>query len=358
MNDVVIIGGGVAGLSAGIHAAQQGLKPILIEGGGYPAHKVCGEFFSPEALPLLAQWGITPPVKITRAHFLVGSQKLSLQLPSPAGSMSRFYFDNLLMHTAVSHGVDVRTNTMVQGIQQDNGIYNVQVSSGEILSTKSLVIGTGRVTNLLLPNSPATSQTQEPSFIGMKAHFANPGINPQDVFFFTFPGAYLGISVVENNVINIACLARKKHVDAYRSPEEYIQHLAAQPHAKLLQNILQAGSLFPDWLKAPVFGFGMHATPDLKNVYYIGDGAGAIPPATGDGLAIALTTGALLAPYLARQDSAGFKTAWQKRYHPLFRNGILLHTIMFSPMLSKMTVALGNFFPRATRMIFEKTRMQ
>ena len=63
------------------------MKPVLIEGGSYPAHKVCGEFFSGECLPMLEQWDIVPEVMIQRAHFFSGNQQLSFRLPLPAGSI-------------------------------------------------------------------------------------------------------------------------------------------------------------------------------------------------------------------------------------------------------------------------------
>jgi len=46
--DLIIIGGGLAGLSSAILSSRQGLKVLVIEKGSYPRHKVCGEFISME----------------------------------------------------------------------------------------------------------------------------------------------------------------------------------------------------------------------------------------------------------------------------------------------------------------------
>ena len=51
--DVVIIGGGLAGLAGAVHLSKQGLQVILIEKTAYPRHKVCGEYISNEILPYL-----------------------------------------------------------------------------------------------------------------------------------------------------------------------------------------------------------------------------------------------------------------------------------------------------------------
>ena len=49
--DVVIIGGGLAGLTGAIHLSKKGLQVTLIEKSDYPRHKVCGEYISNEILP-------------------------------------------------------------------------------------------------------------------------------------------------------------------------------------------------------------------------------------------------------------------------------------------------------------------
>jgi len=49
--DVLIIGGGLAGLTSAIHLSKSGLKVSLIEKNEFPKHKVCGEYISNEVLP-------------------------------------------------------------------------------------------------------------------------------------------------------------------------------------------------------------------------------------------------------------------------------------------------------------------
>ena len=41
--EIVIIGGGLAGLTSAIHLAKLGKQVVLIEKHAYPQHKVCGE---------------------------------------------------------------------------------------------------------------------------------------------------------------------------------------------------------------------------------------------------------------------------------------------------------------------------
>jgi len=57
-DDVLVLGGGVAGCAASIALAREGRVVTLIEREHTPRHKVCGEFLSGEALEDLHALGI------------------------------------------------------------------------------------------------------------------------------------------------------------------------------------------------------------------------------------------------------------------------------------------------------------
>ena len=58
--DVIIIGGGLAGLTSAIHLAKANYNVLLFEKNAYPKHKVCGEYVSNEVLPYLNYLGFNP----------------------------------------------------------------------------------------------------------------------------------------------------------------------------------------------------------------------------------------------------------------------------------------------------------
>ncbi len=351
MNNVIIIGGGVAGLSEAIHCAQLGMNTVLIEAGTYPAHKICGEFFSPEALPLLEKFGIKPTTYINKIQIFSGNYNCSFSLDKPAGSISRFTFDHALVQVARAYGVQVITDTIVHALRRVGNEYIIDLSSGQKLATSRVIIGTGRVVQLLAPEKKPGSFT--PKFIGFKAHWT--GIDTCDrVQFYTFPGAYLGVSAIEDGKTNIACLASIDQVNNFKTPELFIDNLLTQIPVK---NALGSGKrIFPQWLTCSVPAFGVRENPKLPNIFYIGDAAGTIPPATGDGLAIALTSGQLVAHYVDTYDAAGFLCTWTKKYGPILRNGRLLHQIMLRPSLSKISIQTCNHLPSLARFIFNMTR--
>ena len=49
--EIIVIGGGLAGLTAAIHLGLEGRSVLVIEKNEYPNHKVCGEYVSNEVVP-------------------------------------------------------------------------------------------------------------------------------------------------------------------------------------------------------------------------------------------------------------------------------------------------------------------
>lgn len=58
--NVIIVGGGLAGLTSALHLSKHGLSVLLIEKNAYPKHKVCGEYISNEVLPYLKALDFDP----------------------------------------------------------------------------------------------------------------------------------------------------------------------------------------------------------------------------------------------------------------------------------------------------------
>ena len=73
MIDVLVAGGGPAGLATAIRCAQAGLSVTVAEPRGVPIDKACGEGLMPSAVVRLAALGVVPA-----GHPLRGIRYLSL----------------------------------------------------------------------------------------------------------------------------------------------------------------------------------------------------------------------------------------------------------------------------------------
>ncbi len=345
--DYVILGGGAAGLCAAMRLTEVGASPLVIEGGSYPAHKVCGEFFSPAALNILHRWHIHPlPIQQARIH--TPSTSLEFTFPSLAGSLSHLRFDPYLAEQVAKKGGIVRTHTKLIQLTpastlQEN--HRLTLESGEILEAKQLLIATGRIPHL-------TQQAPRMPYIGFKAHFAHISLD-STLEMFSFPGAYLGLVPIEEGKVNLACLAHVEKVKSAPSSQDFMQSLI-DSHP-ILKRLIESGeNLFETWMETKVPEFGLRQTPDWPRAYFLGDAMGTIPPASGNGLSLAIISGYLAAECAIQDDAVGFKKIWRKRCTSSIWLGKRLHQLFLHPSLGNLALNVCQLFPSLPPQFFNK----
>ena len=99
--DVVIIGGGLAGLSLAVLLGRKQYKVLVLEKESYPKHKVCGEYISMESKPFLMSLGlkldsmqlpVINKLMVTDTH----GNKVDTALPQGGFGISRYKLDEAL----------------------------------------------------------------------------------------------------------------------------------------------------------------------------------------------------------------------------------------------------------------------
>jgi menaquinone-9 beta-reductase len=119
--DVVVVGGGPAGLAAAIAARLQGLRVVVLEAAHPPIDKVCGEGLMPEALAALRRLGvhITPEhgTPFVGLRFVDGAQSVDTCFPSGIGvGVRRPLLHNDLVERAYEVGVLIHWATPVRAV--------------------------------------------------------------------------------------------------------------------------------------------------------------------------------------------------------------------------------------------------
>lgn len=351
MNRPVIIGGGIAGLSAANYLLDNGIEPILIEAHSFSRHKVCGEFFSPEAVGLLENWNI-PISYIKQAHFIARGTEFILDFPNPAGSISRALCEQLLADRAQKLGGRILTNTTVTELVpavSESTPYHLVLSTGETMRAQTLILAAGR-----LPIHEVHGPLYAPRYIGIKAHFKNLPVHDQ-LYMYITPGAYMGVSSIEEDKTNISCLAKREMVERAGGAHMFIQNFI-ENIPELKERLYDARCLYDNWLICPVYSFGKKVVPQWPNAYFIGDAAASIEPAAGNGLAMAITSGIMAAQYAIDGSYDSFRKAWHKRYSRRLRWAKLLHSIFLRPTVAKQAFLCARVWPTAARIFYHKTR--
>lgn len=347
--EYVILGGGIAGLCAAKRLLELGVQPLVIEAGNYPSHKVCGEFISPSGVAILKKWDIHP-VSINQMRLHTLSSTLNFSFPTPTGALSHYTLDTQLAGQIVQQGAILLTHTKVLELippSKKEEFHILRLSTEKIISAKHLLVATGRLPGIY-HHSPQLS------YKGFKAHFGGIELH-STLEMFSFPGAYLGIAPIENGWANLACLAKIEKVQEAPSSQVFMQRLI-ETHPFLNQLLASSCNLFDSWMEATVPAFGLRSTPNWPRTYWIGDAASTIPPASGNGLSLALASGYLAAEFAIRNDAIGFKHVWRQRCVSQIRFGKGLHYLFLHPQLGNVAFRLTHRFPFLKEMAFSLTR--
>src|SRR5260370_37515212 len=108
--DVAIIGAGPAGSTLAALLAGRGIDVTLIDRDLFPRDKLCGEFLSYDALPVLEHLDVVGAIDdagaphITRCRVGGSDRTYELTFPHPARGVSRLFLDNLLFRRAAALG--------------------------------------------------------------------------------------------------------------------------------------------------------------------------------------------------------------------------------------------------------------
>ena len=166
MEKVVILGGGIAGLSCLNALLDIGVDALLIEANKIGSPKMCGEFLAPKAVSLLDLWDIGPIVTIKSAQFFTGKKQLSIAFPKKAGAIARDEVEIKLAQRALNLGGRIRENTSITNTipKTANTPHIIKLSSGETIEAHTVFFAIGKLGKL-------TNNANKPTYAGMKLHF-------------------------------------------------------------------------------------------------------------------------------------------------------------------------------------------
>ncbi len=324
MEKLIIIGAGVAGLSCLNALLDAGESPLLIEGGGIGAPKICGEFLAPPAVPVLQHWGIAGMRQIHQVQFHQGLRPWRMQLSRPAVALPRHVAEQALAARARGLGARVREQTAIQQIipATANTPFQLQCATGETLHAQQIMVATGKVIPSITPSTAS-------NYVGFKTYI--PRVFVADgLEMFTLKRGYLGIIPVSPTKSNLTCLIQQSELERMGGSHAFLRHfLCTFSSFKLSTKELHG--LSANWLEGPAPSFGQHVVAPWPGAWWIGDALAAIHPSIGYGFAHSVLSALTASACYLHQDSQGYRQNMHHRLRTILRLSRGMHQLLQRP---------------------------
>lgn len=361
--DIIIIGGGLAGLVAAHQLAKKGRDVLLIEKKKYPFHRVCGEYVSNEVKDFLVKEGLYPesitPAEIT--HFQLSSiNGKSALMPLDLGGfgISRYALDEFLYQKALEAGVSFLLEQQVEEVvyQDKEDLFVLQLSDARQFCAKYVLGAFGKRSKIDKALNRAFTQRRSP-YIGVKYHI-HSDFDSNTVALHNFEGGYCGINRIEGEKYNLCYLGSREQLRQYGNiPEMEEAVLYQNPH---LRQIFQNSTFLFD--KPEVINeISFSPKKSVENhILMIGDAAGLITPLCGNGMAIAIHTGKLAAEALTKYSQrasieSAYSQAWAQHFQSRLWIGRKVQWLFGSKKVSEFSVGLIKNSPFLANQIMKQT---
>ena len=293
MFDIAIIGGGPAGLTAGISLAQSGFKTILIEKKSFPVDKPCGEGIMPTGLAILKKLGVFEKIPEKQCLFFEGIHSITshqqLQanfLEGPGLAVRRPILSQALLDIASTvHGLSILDKTPVLEIKASETDMRLRTPVHQI-RTRFLIGADGL-------NSPTRHWLGFKASLGSRKRYGTtqryhlkPWNNKVEIHWKMGLEAYITPNGPDS--INLAFLWDKN---------QYNPHFLSE-FPELQERLENAPKIGLTGSRGPFYHIVKN--PIAPQTALIGDAAGYLDPITGEGISLGLQSALLLSQCLTQ----------------------------------------------------------
>ena len=360
VSEVLILGGGLAGATAALELAREGIAVRLVERDSGPSHKICGEFLSIEAQRDLARLGVDlaglGAVPIDRVRLAHGKLLVEGRLGFTAQGVSRLVLDEALLEAAVSHGARIERGVKVQRI--DAG--EIATSAGTLRAGR-ILLATGKHD---VRGAKRGAGMAGHDFVGFKTHWR---LSPRQraevgnaVELVLFDGGYAGMQRVAGDVLNFCLVLRRGRLaDLGGTWDAVLGELLREEH--VARRIGDAAPLFdrPMTIASLPYGYvcdGRAGPAD--GLFRLGDQAAVTAPLTGDGMAIAVRSARLAVASLKGGASAScYQAKVAQAVAPQVRWAMLLQKAAGMPAALPYAMAVMGVWPGLLGRLAGMTRL-
>ncbi|MEO5831773.1 MAG: NAD(P)/FAD-dependent oxidoreductase, partial [Nakamurella sp.] len=308
MIDLLVAGGGPAGLSTALLAARAGLEVAVVEPRSGTVDKACGEGLMPGAVAALARLGVHPDGhQIRGIRYTDGTRDAVAAFPGgPGRGVRRTALHDALRHAVAEAGVPIHQGRVTTVGQDENSVTAAGFTARYLAAADGLHSPVRAALGL---DRPASG----PRRFGLRRHYAMaPWTDLVDVHWAAESEAY--VTPVGPDLVGVAILGGRSagFEEALKAFPRLLERLPARP----VTSTRGAGPL-RQRVRRRVAG----------RVLLVGDAAGYVDALTGEGIAVSLGCAAALVDAVAASRPADYERTWRqasRRYRWL--TGTLLWT--------------------------------
>ncbi|HNM92905.1 MAG TPA: NAD(P)/FAD-dependent oxidoreductase [Mycobacterium sp.] len=321
MIDLLVVGGGPAGLVTGLHAARAGLDVVVADRRQGPIDKACGEGLMPHTVAQLEKFGI--PLRGRPFHgitYLDETHRVDAGFRAGVGmGVRRTALHAALLEAATAAGVRLVHNDIGPVTQDGTSVRCGEFRARYLAAADGLHSPIRRSLGLGRPSRGVRRW-------GIRRHYATaPWSDRVEVYW--APGAEAYVTPVADDCVGVAILTSTQGgFDRHLTEFPLLAaHLAGQPHG----TDRAAGPL-----RQPV------SSRTADRVLLVGDAAGYVDALTGEGLGIAFAGAELLVNCVVSDNTQDYDRQWRKmsrRYRLL--TAALLEASGFEPVRSRLVPA-------------------
>lgn len=337
--DILVIGAGPAGAAAAKIAAEAGLRVGIVDKAHFPRAKLCGGLVtgrSVHALDRIFQIAPTSDLFLcaTQIRFTANGKTLAQIADAPPMYLTmRWDFDAALLNRAIASGAAPHLGQPVRAFDPDTK--TVTLRDGTTLRYRCLIAadGVGSLIAKTLFGQAFAAQT-----IGFGLEVERPCQTPEPpVVEVDFTAAQWGYGwsfpKASSQTIGVGGI-KSRNPDLASAMQRYLKQTSPDtPEAKVKGHYLPFGAF--------------RKTPGQDAILLVGDAAGLVDPITGEGIALALESGALAAQAsidaLAQDAQSSAYRRYKTALKPIHRDLVLARRLRWL------------IFPKAVQPQFHKS---
>ncbi|HUO39422.1 MAG TPA: NAD(P)/FAD-dependent oxidoreductase [Mycobacterium sp.] len=328
MIDLLVVGGGPAGLATGLHAARAGLEVVVADRRGGPHDKACGDGLMPHTVAHLHRLRVTARGRpFSGIRYVADGRRVDATFRSGAGlGVRRTVLHAALLDAAAAAGVRLIDDDISEVSQDARSVRAGDMRARYLVAADGLHSGIRRSVGLALP-------TAGPRRWGIRRHV---GIAPWTDYVEVHWGAHAEayVTPVADDCVGVAILTGRRggfdtHLDEFPLLRE---RLRGRPH-----DTDRAAGPLRQKVRARAAG----------RVLLVGDAAGYVDALTGEGLGIAFSAAELAVGCVIADRAADYDRQWRRmsrRYRLL--TAALLQASRYPPMRSRI-VPVAAALPKA-----------